>query len=77
MVKKMCSFLQQFTEGGGNVWRYLALFYDVILPLDHVTSFLRVMNVKNTCKRLRYSHSSGWISSLHWWKVSSIGFKPG
>ena len=39
----------------GNAWRYLAPFYDVILPIDHisltldgVTSFLRVINVSDT-----------------------------
>ena len=34
-------------------------FYDVILPIDHVfldgiTSFLRVINVRKTCKPLRF-----------------------
>ena len=49
---------------GDNTWRYLAPFYDVILPIDHVsltlddvTSFLLVLNVRNTCKRL---HSKLW-----------------
>ena len=39
--------------------RYLAPFYDVILPIDHVsmtlddvTSFLGVINLRNTCKKL-------------------------
>ena len=43
-------------------------FYDVILPIDHVsltfdgvTSFLRVINVKETFKRLRYSKTFGGI----------------
>ena len=43
-------------------------FYDVIFLIDHVsltfdgvTSFLRIINVKNTCKRLRYSETFGGI----------------
>ena len=50
---------------------YLVPFYDVILPIDHVsltlngaTSFFRVKNVRNTCKRLHYSHTVGEISSV-------------
>ena len=44
-------------------------FYDVILPIDHVsltlngvTSFLRVINIRNTCQRLRHSQifGRGW-----------------
>ena len=64
---------------GGNACRYLALFNDVILPNDHVsltldgvTSFLRVINVRNTCKRLRYSQTVGGISSVQWQKVERI-----
>ena len=45
-------------------YRSLAPFYDVILPIDYVsltldgvTSFLRVTNVRNTCKGLRYSQT--------------------
>ena len=41
---------------GGNALRYLAPFYDVILPIDHVsltldgmTSFLSVISVINAC----------------------------
>ena len=47
---------------------YLALFHDVILPIDHVslaldsvTSFLRGTNIRNTYKRLRYSQTFGGI----------------
>ena len=50
--KKSCSFLQHFTG-----WKCVTLFgplYEVILPIDHilltldgVTSFLRVVNVRN------------------------------
>ena len=42
----------------------LAPFYDVILSIDYislmldgVTSFLRVINVRNTCTRLSYSQT--------------------
>ena len=49
---------------GGNAWHYLALFYDIILAVDHVsftldgvTLFLHVINVRNTCKHLRYSQT--------------------
>ena len=64
---------------GGNACRYLAPFYDVILPIDHVsltlngvTSFLCVINVRNTCKRLRYSQTFEGISSVQWRKVWRI-----
>ena len=53
-----------------------APFYDVILPIDHVsltldglTSFSCVINVRNTCKRLSYSQPVGGISSVQWPKV--------
>ena len=46
----------------GNVWRYLAPFYDVVHPINHVTLtldgvtlILRVINVRNTCKHLRFN----------------------
>ena len=42
----------------------LAKYFDVILPIDHVsltldgvTSFLRIINVRNTCKCLCYSQT--------------------
>ena len=61
---------------GGNACRYLALFNDVILPIEHVsltldsvTSLLPVINVRNTCKRLRYNQTIGGISSVQWRKV--------
>ena len=64
---------------GGNAWRSLAPFYDVILSTDHVSltldgvaSFLCVINVRNTCKRLRYSQTFGAISSVQWRKVGRI-----
>ena len=63
----------------GNAWCHLATFYDVILPIDHVslkldgvTSFLCVINIRNTCKRLRYSQTFGGISSMQWLKVGRI-----
>ena len=34
------------------------------LTLDGVTSFLRAINVSNTCQRLRYSQPYGGISSV-------------
>ena len=59
--------------------RYLVPFYDIILPidpvsltLDGVTLFLSAMNVRNTCKRLRYSQTFGGISSVQWRKVGRI-----
>ena len=49
---------------GGNARRYLAQFYDVILPIDHIsltldgiTSLLHFINVRNTSKCLRYSQT--------------------
>ena len=46
-------------------------FYDVILPIDRVsltldgvTSFMRIINVRNTCKRLRYSQNCGAIKTV-------------
>ena len=71
--KKSCSILQEFT--GRNVWRYMAPFCDIILPTDHVslTSFLRrIINIRNTCKRLRYSQTFGGISLVKWRKVGRI-----
>ena len=71
-AKKMCCVLQL----GGNVWRYFALFYDVILSidivsltLDGVTSFSCIINIRNTCKRLSYSQTVGGISSVQRQKV--------
>ena len=65
---------------GGNAWRYSAPYYDVILPIDHialtldgVTTFLRVINVRNTCKRLRYNQTFGGISSVQW-RTESEGY---
>ena len=64
---------------GGNVWRYLSPFYDVILLIDHVfltldgvTSFLRIINVRNTCKRLRYCQTFGGISWAQWRNAGKI-----
>ena len=64
---------------GRNAWRYLVPFYDVILPIDHVsmildgvTSFLRVINIRNTCKCLRYSQTFSRFSSMQWLKVGRI-----
>ena len=60
---------------GGNAWRYLVPFYDVVILIDHVsltldgvTSFLRVINVRN----LRYSQTFRAISSVQWRKVGRI-----
>ena len=51
--------------------RRLPPFYDIILPMNHVfltldgvTTFLRIINLRNTCKRLRYSQAFGEISSV-------------
>ena len=52
---------------GGNL---VTLF--VSLTLDVVTSFLRVINVRNTCKRLRYSQIFGGFSSVKWRNVECI-----
>ena len=64
---------------GGNAWHYFEPFYDVILSIDHVSltlddvaSFLCVTNVRNTCKRLRYSQTFGAISSVQWRKVGRM-----
>ena len=76
-VKKSCSILQQFT--GRKCVTLYGVFLCVIIPIDHisltldgVTSFLLVENVRNTCKRLRYSQLFGWISSVQWRKVGRI-----
>ena len=54
----------------------MTLFYDVILPIDHVSltldcvkSFSCVINIRNTCKRLSYTQTVGGISSVQWPKV--------
>ena len=39
------------------------------MALDGVTSFLRLKDVTNTCKRMRSSLSIGWSSSVQWRKV--------
>ena len=39
-----------------------------LLTLDCVTSFLRIENVRNTCRRLRFSQIFGWNSSVQWRK---------
>ena len=39
------------------------------MALDGVTSFLRVEDVTNTCKRMRRSLSIGGSSSVQWRKV--------
>ena len=64
---------------GGRAWNKLPPFYDVILPNDHVSltldgvmSFLRIINIRKTCKRLHYSQTFGGISSVQWQKVGRI-----
>ena len=39
------------------------------MTLDDVTSFLRMKDVTNACKRVRRSLSIGGISSVQWRKV--------
>ena len=74
--KKSCPILQQ---NHWIVWRLVPSFYDVILPivhvsltLDAVTTFLRIMNLKNICKRLGYSQNYLRDSSVQWPKVGRI-----
>ena len=74
--KKSCSVLQQFTEEMHDaIW---CRFFDVTLPIDHAfftldgVTFLRVINVRNTYKRLRYSQTFGGISTVQWRKVGRI-----
>ena len=43
----------------------------ISLTLDGVM-FLRVINVRNTCKSLCYSQTFGRISSVQWWKIGRI-----
>ena len=64
---------------GGNAWRYLVPFYDVILSVNHVSltldgvaSFLCIINVRNICKCLRYSQTFGAVSSVRWRNVGRI-----
>ena len=40
-----------------------------LMPLDCVTSFLRLKDVIITCKYMRHSLSIGGSSSVQWWKV--------
>ena len=77
MVKSRVLFCN--SSLGGCAWRYWAPFYDAILPIDHVsltldgvTSFLRVINERNTCKHLRYRQTFSGISSVQWRKVGRI-----
>ena len=39
------------------------------MALDDVTSFLRWIDVTNTCKRMQHSLSIGGSSSVQWRKV--------
>ena len=39
------------------------------MALDGVTSFLRLKDVTNTCKRMQHSPTIGRISSVQWGKV--------
>ena len=62
-----------------DIKHYLAPFYGVILPIDHVSlkldgvmSFLCIINIRNTSTRLRYSQTFGRISSVQWRKVGRI-----
>ena len=47
-------------------------FYYAFLTLDGVASCLFVINIRNTCKRLRYSQIFGGTSSVQWRKVGRI-----
>ena len=75
--KKSCYILQQFTGRkcvapfGTVLWLHLPIDH-FSLTLDGVTSFLSVMNIRNTCKRLRYSQTFGGISSVQWRQVGRI-----
>ena len=40
-----------------------------VMALDGVTSFLRLKDVTNTCKRRRHSPTIGEISSVQWLKL--------
>ena len=40
-----------------------------VMVLDGVTSFLRLKDVTNTCKRMRHSPTIGGNSSVQWRKV--------
>ena len=55
------------------IWRrFMTSSFPSTLTLDGVTSFLRVINVRNTCKRLRYSQTFGGISSVQWRKINGV-----
>ena len=75
--KKSYSILQQFTERISVT--LITAFYDAILPivlvcltLDDVTSFLRIANVRNTCRCLGHSQTFGGVSSVQWRKAVRI-----
>ena len=66
---------------GGNAWRYLAPFYDVIRPIDHVsltldcvTSFLCVINIRNI-RSSSYLHFSffTYLWPNNWWRAGLPG----
>ena len=40
-----------------------------VMVLDSITSFLRLKDVTNTCKRMRHSPTIGGISSVQWQKL--------
>ena len=70
LLRSDCRVLFCNNSLGGNSWCYLVPFYDVILPIDHISlTFLCVLNVRSTCKCLRYSETFGRISSVQWRKV--------
>ena len=60
-------FYSATNSRGGNAWRFFAPFgrhFDFLvtsifisMTLDGVTSFSRIENVRNTCKRLYYSQN--------------------
>ena len=75
--RKSCSILQQFTGRkcltlfGAITWRHPS-HRSCLLDVRRSKSFLRVINVRIICKRLRYSQTFGGISSMQWRKIGRI-----
>ena len=76
--KKTCSILQQFTGRkcvtvfGAVLWRH-HFHRPCLLDVRRCNVvFARVINLRNTYKRLRYSQTFGGMSSVQWRKVGRI-----
>ena len=77
MVKKSCSSLQQFTGRkcmtlfGAILWCHPS-HRPCFLDVRRCKAIFALYDVRNTCKRLRYSQTIGRISSVQWRKIGRI-----